>query len=179
MSEVKQSIEDLRYVGQAVSNNQNFTEFDVMQDITDVLFDQYKNYLQYDSSLSEFTNDKKRFDQSANEFVKDRSVYSLVGSRLMSGIIWFSHKTNQNINDQHDFAIRTCGIGRGMGLSLPFMELSISDYIKSSSIAVDTINLNVKPANVGAIALYKKFGFKESKNQDDPTTVKMNYSPKF
>ncbi|MEI7632189.1 MAG: hypothetical protein WCJ60_02605 [bacterium] len=179
MSEVKQSMEDLRYVGQAVSKNQNFTEFDVMKDITDVLFEQYKNYLQYDSSLSEFTNDKKRFDQSANEFVKDRSVYSLVGSRLMSGIIWFSYRADQNINNQHDFAIRTCGIGRGLGLSLPFMELSVSDYIRSSSIDVDTINLNVKPANIGAIALYKKFGFKESKNQDDVATVKMDYKPKF
>lgn len=179
MSEVGAKIEDLRFVGQIISPKDQSQEFEVLRGITDPLYKQYKNYLAHDSSLSDFTNDTERFAQTVYEFADRRAVYSLVGSRLICGIIWFGQKAGVPPDAPIDFAVRTCGIGRGNGLALPFMQTSIADFVRTSQTVVESINLEVKTANIGAIALYEAFGFRSTDIQDKPETLKMTYNPVF
>lgn len=179
MSEVGAKIEDLRFVGQIISSKDQSQEFEVLRGITDPLYEQYKNYLAHDSSLSDFTNDTERFAQTVDEFTSRRKVYSLVGSRLMSGLIWFGYKDGISADTPGDFAIRTCGNGRGNGIALPFMQVVIADFIRTSPTVIKSINLEVKSANTGAIALYETFGFRSTDIQDKPETLKMTYNPVF
>ncbi len=140
-----------------IKTKQTKSRLSVLKNINEEQITELIKLSKNDMKVRKFTQDTKRFNSKKSFDLwkkQGKVIYTLTdaGQKLL-GIIWFSKKIFKKY--KYAFAIRTYPPARDKGLSNEFMKICFKNFRKRG------IWLTTLPSNKSAIAVYKKFGFKE------------------